>query len=68
MPGPKRPSKPLTANDFALYGSHIVWVESIDGVNANVKWCKGVGKNAETGKVVSYGKIIPVFVSELTAI
>lgn len=68
MPGPKRPPAILQVNGFALYGSHIVWVASIDGVNANVKWCKAVGKSAATGKVVTYGNPIPVFTSELTAL
>jgi hypothetical protein len=68
MPGPKPQPKDLKANDFALYGHFIVWVSSIDGKRTFVQRVKGIGKNAETGKVASYGKVFPVLTSELVAI
>ena len=68
MPGPKRPPTVLQLNGFALHGPSIVWIASINGDRAEVQKCKGVGKSAATGKVVAYGKLIPVSVSELTAI
>jgi hypothetical protein len=68
MPGPKRPPAVLQANGFALYGSSIVWIASIKENEAFILKTKAIGKNAETGRVVSYGKLIPVSISELTAI
>ena len=68
MPGPKRSPAVLKASEFALYGSSIVWVASVKENEAFILKTKAIGKNEATGRVVSYGKLISVSTSELTAI